>query len=676
MEKVNEDGSLDFKWLKKKGVGGKNKEVQFYESFIYDGVEYMLYDCVYMYKEGLPQPYIGKLTKIWERVDKSKKVKVHWFFRPEEISKWLGETKTLENEIFFASGGGHGLANVNPLEAIAGPCNVVCISKDCRNPQLSDEELKEAEFLFYRTFDVQSCTILDKMDDKVGELEINYIFNRKKGEKNIPFHGTIDIKDENPNTINASETQKIITEIIPNILKEDPKGDPQDNGIPNLLKRNMESDMSNDQPSKKIKSVDKCVESGVVRGSEKMTDMLSVKSKVDKDEMKVSIVPVEKVENRKRDKTPTGFDKLHDQTLKKVKSDDKKTTEEKPIQLKAAQDYEKSKVDRKSKQEVKLPADSNTLKTSGISVTNENEKNGKISGKVTDDLEGKKLKKTKEDASFKVPDSKKICINTNEKKLVANSALSTEKVKSGILDSHGNTNNMEVEKKESGEKKNELSMNKSFKLSALSTDKDKKNKYDVFVVTQRPNAERSSWFGQLPWEDRLKSAYYHETAILLHNLKPDFTSGEVEDIIWHAFKENCDAKILPRTAVSSPHYVQALIVLKTKEAAQRILTKLDEECLMILNGRPLVGTPCPSILTKKDYSFFGHLAIDKARFQNQREDEAVFTSHFSQPNTIEYDMAMEWRVQQLRSEKCWAKLHKQQGLELKKFETKLKQRRA
>ncbi|KAL8216580.1 hypothetical protein R6Q57_023417 [Mikania cordata] len=118
MEKVNEDGSLDFMWLKKKGFGGKNKEVKFYESFIYDGVEYMLYDCVYMYKEGLPQPYIGKLTKIWERPDKSKKVKVHWFFRPEEISKWLGETKTLENEIFFASGGGHGLANVNPLVII------------------------------------------------------------------------------------------------------------------------------------------------------------------------------------------------------------------------------------------------------------------------------------------------------------------------------------------------------------------------------------------------------------------------------------------------------------------------------------------------------------------------------------------------------------------------------
>lgn len=113
MENIDED--LEFKWLKKKGVGGKNKEVQFYESFIYDGVKYALYDCVYMYKEGLQEPYIAKLIKIWERKGNIKKVKVHWFFRPEEISKWLGNTRTLENEILFASGEGHGLTNINSL---------------------------------------------------------------------------------------------------------------------------------------------------------------------------------------------------------------------------------------------------------------------------------------------------------------------------------------------------------------------------------------------------------------------------------------------------------------------------------------------------------------------------------------------------------------------------------
>lgn len=40
---------------RKRGVGGKKKEVQFYESFT----------C----KEFEPEPYIGKLIKIWEHLD-------------------------------------------------------------------------------------------------------------------------------------------------------------------------------------------------------------------------------------------------------------------------------------------------------------------------------------------------------------------------------------------------------------------------------------------------------------------------------------------------------------------------------------------------------------------------------------------------------------------------------
>ncbi|KAK9079802.1 hypothetical protein SSX86_001475 [Deinandra increscens subsp. villosa] len=853
MEKVNEDASLEFKWLKKRGVGGKNKEVQFYESFIYDGVKYKLYDCVYMYKDGLQYPYIGKLTKIWERSGKLKKVKVHWFFLPGEISQWLGETEILENEILFASGEGPGLADINPLEAIAGPCNVVCISKDSRNSQPSDEELKAADFIFYRTFDVGSCTIMDKMDDKVGGLEIEYIFNREEGEKVIPISDTCDTKEEDADPIISSKAQKILTNTAPNMLKEDAKGGPLDNGIPNLMERNEES-TSHERPVKKIKS-DKGVEAGVC-GSEKKKDLPSMKPKADNDEMKVSIVPVEKVENE-RNKTPIGSNKLHDQPSKKINSDVKKQPQEKPVQPKVVQDSEKSTVDSKSKQEEKLPAVVNGLKTSETSGTKENQMNGKISGKVTDQLGGKKLKRSRDDGSFKVPDDKKIDNDIKEKDLVANSAdgtnlktsetsgttinqkngkisgkvtndlegkkskrtsddgfskvpannglktsetsgtkenqmngtisgkvtdelggkklkrsrddgsfkvpadkkididikekdlvahsadgtnlktsettsgttinqkndkisgkvtddlegkkpkrtsddgcskvptnknidvsmngkdlvakseLSKGKSKSGNLDSLGNTNNMEAKEEQSDEKKNKISMNKSSKVSALSTDKDKKNKYQEFVVTRKPKPESSTWFTLAPWEDRLNTAYNQGTAILLHNLRPDYTSEDVEDIIWHAFnKEDCDAKILQRTAVSSPHYKQALVLLKTKEAAQRILAELDAECLMLSDDRPLVATPCPPVSTKKNPTFFGHLAVDKARIQNQREDEAVSTSHFSQPNTIEYDMAMEWCLEQIRSEKHWAKLHKQQGLKLQKLRKELKQKPA
>ncbi|CAH1429133.1 unnamed protein product [Lactuca virosa] len=100
---------------------------------------------------------------------------------------WLGDTKILENEIPFASGKGVGLANINALEAIAGKCNVVCVSKDRRNPQRSDDELKATNFIFYRTFDVENCTISDKMDKRVGGIKIKYVFNALVGSLDTRF---------------------------------------------------------------------------------------------------------------------------------------------------------------------------------------------------------------------------------------------------------------------------------------------------------------------------------------------------------------------------------------------------------------------------------------------------------------------------------------------------------
>lgn len=110
-----EDDELEFKWGKKRGIGGKKKDVQFYESFTFDGVQYTLYDCVYLYKDGEPEPFIGKLIKIWEHPDKTKKVKVLWFFRPDDIGEHLVNDQIMENELFLACGEGPGLANINPL---------------------------------------------------------------------------------------------------------------------------------------------------------------------------------------------------------------------------------------------------------------------------------------------------------------------------------------------------------------------------------------------------------------------------------------------------------------------------------------------------------------------------------------------------------------------------------
>jgi hypothetical protein len=50
-------------------------------------------------------------------------------------------------------------------------CNVVCISKDARNPQPSDEIVRRAEFVFYRYFDVGERKIVEEIDDKIVGIE-------------------------------------------------------------------------------------------------------------------------------------------------------------------------------------------------------------------------------------------------------------------------------------------------------------------------------------------------------------------------------------------------------------------------------------------------------------------------------------------------------------------------
>lgn len=112
---ATEEETLEFTWGRKRSVGGPNNSVQFYDSFTYDGVEYFLYDCVYMWADDQTEPYIGKLVKIWETASHKKKAKVVWFFRPVEIKHWLGETKPLKSEIFLANGEGKGLFNLNLL---------------------------------------------------------------------------------------------------------------------------------------------------------------------------------------------------------------------------------------------------------------------------------------------------------------------------------------------------------------------------------------------------------------------------------------------------------------------------------------------------------------------------------------------------------------------------------
>ncbi|XP_038898911.1 protein ANTI-SILENCING 1 [Benincasa hispida] len=595
--------NVEFQWGKKKGIGGKKKDVTFYESFTYDGVEYFLYDSVYLYKEGEPEPYIGKLVKIWQNPDKTKKVKILWFFRSCEILNYLGAEDTRDNELFLASGDGVGLANVNSLEVIAGKCNVLCISNDSRNPQPSDEALKKADFVFCRTFDVGKLELCNEICDKIAGVEVKLLLNKLDSSK--------DVKRTDKDGKDASGTVIVNTEL------EDPSARDTSNGELTLT-------TNDNSPEKSTK------------------ENVDLKGPIEKsfNEEKSGAHAIEggngmaktctKQENIVDDKAPP-----------KLKID----TKEKPSKdVKAlAKDVEgRVKSPRGSAEDEHRPV-----------------KKAKLDGSVQ--LSHGKTKS----------DIQKLGLNRNNGDTLASSpkVLVSEDASRGknVKDSHETKDSL-IKKPKLDEKPTKISNGKNLKASSQIDG-------EVVEVTRRPDADRSRWFKGLPWEERIKDAHEQGTLVLIQNLDPAYTSGEVEDIVWHAFNESCTAKMIQRTAISMPHIGQAYVVFKTKEAAEKVVRKLDEGCLLLSNGSVLVGSfASPHLLSKKQ-TFFGHHSIDKLRHQMQREmKEAVSTSHCSQPNTVEYDMAMEWCLLQERSELVCKKLFKQQEEELRKLQSKLKSR--
>lgn len=186
--------------------------------------------------------------------------------------------------------------------------------------------------------------------------------------------------------------------------------------------------------------------------------------------------------------------------------------------------------------------------------------------------------------------------------------------------------------------------------------------------------DRSTWFKKLPWDQRLQTAEEMGTLVLLDNLDPSYTSLEVEDLVWHAFNRRVEAKMIQQGTFSHPHYGKALVIFKTKDAAEAAISKLQSECLILEDGRPVVG--CKGTLTQQGepVKFFGHLVLDVNKRRRQRDEKrnAVSTSHSAQPNTIEYDFAMEWRCLQEWTDICWRLLFEAQAKEMQELRSQLK----
>ncbi|XP_019225321.1 PREDICTED: protein ANTI-SILENCING 1 isoform X2 [Nicotiana attenuata] len=673
---LENEEEVKFVWGRKRGIGGKRKEVQFYESFTYDDVEYALYDCVYMHKEG-QLPYIGKIIKIWENPDKSRKIKVHWFFRPSEILYHLkGVEVAAENEIFLASGEGTGLANVNPLEAIAGKCNVVCTSEDNRNPQPSEEEVKLADFVFYRAFDVGKCSILDKMDDKVGGLDVKYVFNRKESQKasHVLKHASDQNGDKNTVEYQATTKESFGLKALNDLgtskashLDGKIDVDAQSSLVrQDALQRETNVSRVNKETTKKANSAPGEQNSDDVSRVPKAAGKLS--HIVGKSDVNVQTSPVRQ-------------DRLHrDANDSGVKQQSTMKGNPAPVQIvnsTATTVVQNTISEENARCKIKNEKDDKKVNKPPINLVEAGE-----TGKSPKDLgvlEDRPSKRIKVNGSVTLSEDKgvnsveKSTVCRNGKKVLGTSAVPSEERKKSVDSklSGGLDKNMKIRKdsaaldsrpskkanidarkvQEDRDKSNMLgkcadNLGKLPKLSTGTSPKEvERTEGKSFEVTRRPVAESSKWF-------------------------------KAPDIIWHACRENCTTKMVQRTAFSSPYSGRALVAFKTREGAERVTKKLADGCLMVSSQRPLVASFVSLPKTEGNASSLaGHLCVDKLRLQLQREmREAVSTSHCSQPNTIEYEMANEWRLLQARSDSWWNRLYKQQKEDLTKIASGLKRK--
>ncbi|OIV96547.1 hypothetical protein TanjilG_24200 [Lupinus angustifolius] len=615
----------EFKWGIKGMLGGKKKDVQFYESFRYDGVDYKRYDSVYFYKEGEPEPFIGKIIKIWENADKSKKVKVLWFFRPCEILNFLEGIETLENELFLAYGDGLGLANINPLEAISGKCNVVCIAKDSRNPQVSDEEFQDAEFVFSRFFDVGKRNILDRIDDdKIADIEVKNIFNNLDSQKAV---GVVKLDLDKKEGSGKVRTSNEVVD-LPNQKNSQPvMGKANGKGFATLVRENLvskpssgEKPISRNGVIEASKSGDKTMPQAKVKGNG-ISNASLVKQKsstkpsygsndcgmkrITKSNDKQGNISGEKTPSRSKVDSEKGECNVVGGLVGNINKGSTEANIEKEKSSNSIKvSNEKLKRDLQNQRLVSNDGDMNKISPSPSK--SDSEKGGcKVGNLVRKINKGSIDEKGKQKCGDSNLQSRRIVSNDDAKKVATSSSKDKYKLQREKDFSDGE--DVPSKKLKLDHKPMRLSDDKLRKKPTDSLNLEQKLNRCANDVTRRPDT---------PWEERMKSAYEQGTLVLLKNLDPSLTSGEVEHVSLRDY------------------YIP-------------------------LPGSPLVGSIGRPCFPEKKPIFYGHHVVDQHRTHMQREmKDAVSTSHCSQPNNIEYEMALEWCLLQERGDKAWSRLFK------------------
>ncbi|WVZ69744.1 hypothetical protein U9M48_018482 [Paspalum notatum var. saurae] len=538
---------LQFSWGKRRAKGGAKMDTQFYESFTLDNVKYSLFDSVYLFKHGDPEPYIGKIVKIWEK-DQAKKVKILWFFLPDEIQKYLSEP-VMEKEIFLASGDGIGLADINPLEAVAGKCTVICISKDKRNRQPSPQEQATADYVFYKFFDVKNCTLSDQMPDKIADIEVCLLLN-PKDEQII----------SNPSAVNGP--------LKPNVDKSLAAAGPPTCAAVKKEDGSLVSDVPLSQPA-----VD-------VYQNPPAAVICSQSVTKEEDQKQVAAIP---------------------RSQSVIKEEDQKQVTAIPLSHSAV------------KEDEKLVAS--------------------------------------------IPPPRSADMENIPKDTKSQNAHAGERPP------------------------------KKLKLSQEATVKDMAPDVSNKRPLESKQADRRKWF-KFAWDERLQDADKDGTLVFIQNLDIQFAAADIElylpkssfilinlnlitpvfELVHEALNLNCTAKPINHPTYDDPNNGKAYAIFRTEKDADMAIAKINSG--LVVSGRPLYCSKGLLQVPKSSGTLVGHLSLYNIKIsQKQREEQkkAVSTSHCSQPNTIEFDMALEWLLLREKQEKKFRLLHKRHKDEEKGF---------
>uniref|UniRef100_A0A803MKD7 RRM domain-containing protein n=1 Tax=Chenopodium quinoa TaxID=63459 RepID=A0A803MKD7_CHEQI len=559
-------------------------------------------------------------------------------------------------------------------EAIAGKCNVVCISKDERNRQPSAQELKMAHHVFYRTFDVQNHTVSDTLGEKIAMTEVNLLLNKNDFQ---PLD--LCVVDSENTAVGLEESlisHKYILGADGTMERDASKG--------SLLMKDKQEAKSLLDKSKchhvRNTDVDELDNSDLVAGRKKVLVNKDLKG-VDEDENyddkgSKGDGNADVPDGLGRVVLPVTEAALASSGQKRLRAPDSKkndVNEKGVVPLVAAAENKKSK----------LVKDNHQAIVAGAEVKSDH----------SDDKPFKKIKIDGTDllssgnGGTSTPKSATVVINKG-----SHSAVRIDSNKRGrlIKESNGMSNGLSKKLKSEGKSDDKLldvsakqskdkegsaalyiSANKASQSSNGDAETDNKGKFSRKIAGTSNGLSKklkSNSMVEDKSNDNLRKALIkkpideeaYDCVKEVTQRPPDrskwFTAS---NIVWHGFGESCNAKVVQHTATSSRRFGQAFVIFKTRDLAEKIIKRLDKECLMLPNGRPLVGSRNGICFPGKPSQFPGHLIVDKLRHQMQRETrDAVSTSHSAQPNTIEYEMALEWRLLQERSELTWKMLYK------------------